>query len=143
MKISKNNFIFIILIIITYILLNFLLVGDMGFMQFTILQLIVIIVAISPIGEAILRIIYGAIKVKTKDDKEYLLPLFEEVYDSIRKQENYNNTKIKLYIDRSMTINAYAMGTRTIAITRGAIETLSEEQIKGMFAHEFRTYIAR
>lgn len=141
MKISKNNIVYIGVIIIIYILLNFLLgFRNTDLVIMTSIELILIVIAISPIGEVILRFIYGVKSVKTNKDKEYLLPLFNEVYETVRRNENYNNTKIKLYIDKSMTVNAYAMGTRTIAITRGSIETLTSDQIKGLFAHELRTY---
>lgn len=78
----------------------------------------------------ILRVIYGMKEIKTNEDKEYLQPLFEEVYESVRANENYNNDKIKLYIDKSMSPNAYVLGSRTIAVTRGAVETFSDNQIK-------------
>lgn len=88
-------------------------------------------------GEWVLRLIYGIKLVKTNKDKERLLPLFEEVYNTIKEKENYKNNHIKLYIDKSMTVNAYAIGTGTISITRGVIDTLTDNQIKGLLAHEF------
>lgn len=144
MKISINNIIFILLMIIAYIFLDCLIgLQSSSFIMIVIAQLILIVIAISPIGEFVLRIMYGAKTIKTNKDKERLLPLFNEVYETIKAKSNYHNTSIKLYIDKSMTINAYAMGTRTIAITKGAIESLTDEQIKGLFAHEFRSYSTR
>jgi len=141
LKISINNIIFITLIFIAYIFLNCLLgFQNSDLLTIIIFQLVLIGIAISPIGEFILRFIYGAKPIKTNKDKERLLPLFNEVYDTIKEKSNYRNKHIKLYIDKSMTINAYAMGTRTIAITKGAIESLTDNQIKGMLAHEFRAY---
>lgn len=109
MKISKNNIIFIILIILTYILFSCV-IGYKGIelIKMTITQLVLIAVAISPIGELVLRLIYGVRIIKTNKDKERLLPLFEEVYESIKNKENYKNNHIKLYIDKSMNVNAYA-----------------------------------
>ena len=141
MKISINNIIFITLIIIAYILLNCLLCyNSSDLLTIIIFQLVIIGIAISPIGEFILRFIYGAKSIKTNKDKERLLPLFNEVYDTIKEKSHYSNNNIKLYIDNSMNINAYAMGRRTIVITKGAMESLPDNQIKGVLAHEFRAY---
>lgn len=130
--------------IISYIFLDCLLCYNTSdLVTIIIFQLLLIIVAISPIGEFVLRFIYGAKAIKTNKDKEHLMPLFNEVYDTIKEKSNYRNKNIKLYIDKSMTINAYSMGTRTIVITKGAMESLTDNQIKGMFAHEFRTYSTR
>ena len=37
--------------------------------------------ALSPIGEVIVRLMEGAKPIQTQEDKDYLLPIFEEVYD--------------------------------------------------------------
>ena len=42
-----------------------------------------------------------------------------------------------MYIKDEATINAYAYGSNTIVITRGALESFDEEQLKGLLAHEF------
>ena len=72
----------------------------------------------------------GARPLKTKKEKAYLEPLFDEVSGHISK------VKLRLYIVNDFSINAFAIGTRTIAITKGAINGLSEEQLKGLIAHE-------
>lgn len=36
-----------------------------------------------------------------------------------------------------MNVQSVAIGSNTIAITKGAMNTLSEDEIKGIFAHEF------
>lgn len=138
MKISKNNIVFIAVAVLAYVLILILL-GYRGtiLIEWIGVQIGLIGMAISPIGEAVLRLIYGIKRVKINADKEKLLPLFEEVYRDIRKNESYHNTGIKLYIDNSMSVNAYAVGSRTIAVTKGAIESLSDNQIKGLLAHEF------
>ncbi len=142
MKISINNIIFILLMIIAYIFLDCLIGFQSSDLLTVILfQLVIIGIAISPIGEFVLRFIYGAKAIKTNKDKERILPLFNDVYDTIKEKSNFRNNKIKLYIDNSMSVNAYAMGTRTIVITKGAMESLPDNQIKGILAHEFRSYI--
>lgn len=131
-----NNIVFSLLLIIGYILLAFLI----ELPALLIIQLILIVIAISPIGEGIQRFIYGARPIKTNKDKEKLFPLFMEVYDTIREKKTYTNRHIKLHIDRSMNMNAYAIGRNTIAITKGAMMGLTDNQIKGLLAHEFRSF---
>ena len=138
MKISKNNLIVIVLLYIAYI------VFDVVFFEFPsgtffyvlFMQLTFALIAISPIGAMVLRLLYGC-KELTKTEREYLQPIFEEVYMSVAETNPRVNKGIQLYIDNDMNINAYATGSNTIAVTRGAYEQLSEEELKGILAHEF------
>lgn len=43
---------------------------------------------------------------------------------------------IKSAISDTMMVNAFAIGRNTIAVTAGAIQTLTPDQIKGIMAHE-------
>ena len=36
-----------------------------------------------------------------------------------------------------MIVNAFALGRNTIVVTRGIMSALSDEEIKGVLAHEF------
>lgn len=93
--------------------------------------------ALSPIGEFILRRSVGARPLATQKDKDYLLPLFQSVYDEVLELNPKTSKKIKLYIAEDYTVNAFAVGRNTIVLNRGAIEGFSEEQLKGVIAHEF------
>ena len=73
--------------------------------------------------------------VETKQEKEYIFPLFQEVYRSA-KEVNPKLPKMKPYIIDTMAINACAIGSHTIAITKGAIDTFSEEELQGIILHE-------
>lgn len=44
--------------------------------------------------------------------------------------------EIKVYTVDSLVVNAYAIGRHTIAVTRGAMETFSEDELKSVIAHE-------
>ncbi len=93
--------------------------------------------SVSPLGEITARLLEGVRPVQTQTDKDYLLPIFEEVYvDALQYTPNLNKD-IKLYIADTMTVNAFAMGRHTIAVTRGAMETFTREELKGILAHEF------
>ena len=43
---------------------------------------------------------------------------------------------IKIYIIDSMTVNACAIGKHTVAVTKGAMQTFSEDELKAVLAHE-------
>lgn len=92
--------------------------------------------ALSPIGEIILRFTEGAKPIQTQQDKDYLLPIFEEVYQEAKKFSPNLNQDITLYVTDSMTVNAFAVGRKTIAVTRGAVNTFSSDELKGILSHE-------
>ncbi len=93
--------------------------------------------AVSPIGEALARVLEGAKPIQTQQDKDYLLPIFEEVYGEVLKTTPQLSKDIKIYITESMAVNAFALGSRTIAVTRGALYAFSSEELKGILSHEF------
>ena len=95
-----------------------------------------IAVALSPIGEAMLRRLKGCRPLKTKKEKDYLQPLFDEVFQSAKETNPNLSDDIKLYLVDSMGVNSFAIGRKTIAVTEGATATLSEEELKGIIAHE-------
>jgi len=96
-----------------------------------------ITIALSPVGEVLLRAIYGLRTASTREEKEYLLPVFEEVYEMAKEKFPKLSKNVKLYIEDTMIVNALAMGRNTIAVTRGAVKTLSQDELKGVIAHEF------
>lgn len=93
--------------------------------------------ALSPLGEAIARIQEGAKPLQTQQDKDYLLPIFEEVYEDVLNITPSISKNIKIYITESMSVNAFALGSNTIAVTRGALYTFSVDELKGILSHEF------
>lgn len=93
-------------------------------------------IALSPIGECILRFTEGCKPLQTKEETEYLLPLFEEVYQGAMEQFPDLNREIQIYITDAMYVNAFAVGRKTVAVTRGAVATFSREELKGVIAHE-------
>jgi heat shock protein HtpX len=99
-------------------------------------------IALSPLGEAILRFIEGARRPATKQEKDYLLSLYDEVYESAKEVNKNLSPNIKLFVSDKMFINAFAVGKKTICLTRGAIESFSTEELKGVMAHELG-HIAR
>jgi heat shock protein HtpX len=106
------------------------------FYPFLGLELASLALAFSPAGEWLLRVMSGARKIRTERDREYLTPIFESVYEDVKTNNKRISRKIELYIEETKDINAYAFGSNSISVTRGAMENLTEEQLKGVFAHE-------
>ncbi len=93
--------------------------------------------ALSPAGEALARVLEGAKPIYTEQDKNYLLPIFDEVYDEALRTTPSLRQDIQIYITESMAVNAFALGNRTIAVTRGALYAFSSDELKGILSHEF------
>ena len=137
MKFIKSNVIFFIWLAVYIALFTSLAMSDPEvFFAMLVLELISIAIAFSPLGEKILRVMSGARKIRTERDREYLAPIFEAVYSDVQAQNKRISQKIALYIEESKDINAYAFGSNSISVTRGAMEALSENQLKGVIAHE-------
>lgn len=92
--------------------------------------------ALSPLGEIIVRFAEGAKPIQTQEDKDYLIPIFGEVYEEAKDFSPKINKDINLYVTDSMAVNAFAVGRKTVAVTRGAIYTFSPDELKGVLAHE-------
>ena len=86
-------------------------------------------------GERIQKLLNGVRPPETSREKEYLLPLFESVYEDA-KALYPDFPRIKIFIVDSLSINACAIGKHTISVTQGAIDTFSSEELQAIIAHE-------
>lgn len=93
-------------------------------------------IALSPVGEWILRFQTGCKKIKRREYQDYLYPLFQDVYDRARKLEPSIAADIQLYINDDEEANAFATGRKTICVTKGLLN-LPPEQVKATLGHEF------
>lgn len=93
-------------------------------------------IALSPIGEWILRFQLGCKKITRSDQLNFLEPLFEEVYSRAKERDPSLSDDIRLFINAEDSINAFATGRKTICVNSGLL-TLPQEQIKATLAHEF------
>jgi len=94
-------------------------------------------IALSEEAEAVWHMVSGIRPLRLKSEKERLLPLFEEVYHGALWANPDLSKSIKLYIKEDMTINAFSFGKSTLVLTRGSIELLDDDCLKGLLAHEF------
>ncbi len=100
------------------------------------IYLISLVIALSPLGEWILRMQTGCKKMKNADDIARMQPLFDEVYARAKAKNPELPDKVKLFINESDDPNAFATGRKTVCVTRGLFN-YSDEHIKGVLAHEF------
>lgn len=94
------------------------------------------VIALSPIGEWILRMQNGCKEVSDPVDKERFEPLFREVYNKAKQMNPELPDDIRLFISDNADPNAFATGRKTVCVTKG-LAIYSDEQIKGVLAHEF------
>ena len=130
MMVAKKNPLYVLCSIIYFILGLRVFGGTMIFFY-----IIFFLIAFSPLGEIIFRYIEKVRKIETKREKELLNPIWEEVYNEAKRQYP-QLTNIKLCVIDKMTVNALALGKHTIAISKGAIDTFSEDELKAILTHE-------
>ena len=133
----KSNWPYLLWVVI-YIFLSWLIFGATkeSFFIVVIAYAVSILVALSPLGESLLRLIEGARRLKTSEEINYLQPIFNEVYQSAKENNPKLSGNIELFLTDKMYVNAFACGKNTVALTKGAINTFSADELKGVIAHE-------
>jgi Zn-dependent protease with chaperone function len=102
-----------------------------------VIYILVICLALCPIGDLLLRIINDVRELATKAEISRLSPIFNEVYSRAKTRTPYIGNDIKLLILDDFMPSAFSFGRNTIVVSRGILETMSDEEIKGLLAHEF------
>lgn len=114
--------------------------GTMPFWQAlligVVLYAISLVIALSPIGEWILRMQTGCRKIKRVEQINFIEPIFREVYDKAKKLDPSIPDDVRLYMNSDEDANAFATGRKTICITEGMLH-MPEAQIKATLGHEF------
>ncbi len=154
-KIFKlHNFSTLIYLLLNIVIITFtigLIYSDnlwYAFLCGLILYMVSVIISLSSIGEWLLRIeckciaLNGKKKNSKKDKyiKEYAMyqrinPLFQEVVDKARENKAYLPENIRLFYTNGSTLNAFALGRKTICMTEGLL-ILPDDEIKAVLAHE-------
>lgn len=133
--------------VLIYLGVNVLIIGTVFTALFTlpfgwgvlaggIVYLASIIVALSPIGEWILRQQTGCKLVTDTADIQRLEPLFREVYEMARKENPMISEDVRIFMNDDMVPNAFATGRKTMCVTRGLLQ-YSDAEIKATLGHEF------
>ena len=105
--------------------------------------LVCFIFVFTPLAEKLWRIISGVRPLRLKKEKDRLFPLFKEVYLESIPISPTMPRKIRLHIQEDMSINAFAFGRSTLVLTKGSINLLSDDCLKGLMAHEFGHFANR
>lgn len=135
---NLGSLLFLILNVgLLYLMLYFAESTKEEFIVATIIYVLVFIIGLSPIGDFILSLSMGAKKIKRTDYIIKMCPLFDIVYEKAKKKTPYISKRIKLkIIPNDDTVNAFAVGQRTICVTKGLLD-LDDESIMAILAHEF------
>ena len=142
LKISVIIYLILNLLIISWIVFNlfffffFALNIILAILFSFVLYFISIVIALSPIGEWIMRRQLGCKKIENIRLLKYIDPIFTEVYEKARKLDPSIPENVKLYVNDSEEPNAFATGRKTVCITKGLIN-MPSDQIKATFGHEF------
>ena len=100
------------------------------------LYVLSLMIALSPIGEVILRWQTGCKKITDPYVLQRIEPLFREVYSKALAMNPELPQNIKIFMSEDTAPNAFATGRKTLCITRGLL-AYSDEHIKGVLGHEF------
>jgi len=133
--------------VIIYLVLNVFLIGGLcamftaekpviGFLVGLVLYLISLSIALSPVGEWMLRRQTGCEALTDPQDIAFLNPLFQEVYQKAQMLDPTIPNDVTLFISDDPDPNAFATGRKTVCVTRGLM-SMPVEQIKATLGHEF------
>lgn len=132
----KNNPIYFVCSLFYYVISSLLLGGTAkSFLIVLTVYSVSLIIGFNHLGEKLLRLLNRVRPLETKRETEYLQPLFDEVYERAKKKYK-RLRKIEICVIDNMTVNAMALGRRTIAVTKGAMQTFTEDELKAVIGHE-------
>ncbi len=135
---KRSNFGAIIYLVLNTILLLLIFGSEdiRGFFAVLAVYFCSLAVALSPVGEFILRLQTGSKVIKRVDVSNKIQPIFDRVYQKAKQKDNSIANDIKLFINYDPMPNAFAVGRKTVCITSGLLD-LPDEEIEAILAHEF------
>lgn len=145
-KLTRKSNIFILI----YLVLNVLVIGYViqllfgettmpywiAFLVGLVIYGISLVIALSPVGEWILRFQTGCRKINRIEQINFIEPLFRDVYGRARQLDPSIPEDVQLFVNDDENANAFATGRKTICVTEGLLH-LPEDQIKAALGHEF------
>lgn len=90
----------------------------------------------SNVGECALRVISEARPLIFRE-KNKLMPMIQDVQQAIQKTMGFASVSVHVLILDSPLPNAFVLGRKTLIISRMLYETISNEELKAVIAHEF------
>ena len=100
------------------------------------IYLISITIALSPLGEMLVRYQSGCQKIRDQNVLQRIQPLFNKVHREAKRMNPSLPDKIKLYIEDQEYPNAFATGRKTVCITKGLLK-MPDPYIEAILGHEF------
>ena len=97
---------------------------------------VIIVICLSDVPEFILRLTNDIRHIATDTEKERLLEIFNNVKERGEAYSKMIDYNLNLYIIDSVSVNAFAVGRHTIAVTRGLMATMNDDEIEAIIAHE-------
>jgi len=110
--------------------------GLVGFVLFVIISFGIAKFMVSKGGNKVLGFIAPARKMSNRE-QERVKHIIANIQAEIKSKKGVSIDNIKLYTMESPLLNAFAMGKDILGITVGALETLDDEELAGLIAHEF------
>lgn len=126
---------YLLLVALVYFVEDGAIDSKTAFLGVGIIYLISFIIAISPVGEWLIRVSTGCHKITEPAIINRLNWIWQDVLDAAHEYNNCIKPRIKLFIHYDDSYNAFACGRHSICIHRGLLE-LSDDDIKGILSHE-------
>jgi len=135
-KFAKNSPLYLVSSAIYYVLASLMLGARWySFLLAGFFYLVSLLIVFSSLGEKLLRMVEQVRKLEVRREKDQLLPIFNEVYEQA-KLKNPGLGHIEMCLIEKMEINACAIGKHTVAVTKGAVDSFGEDELKALIAHE-------
>ncbi|UMZ73023.1 M48 family metalloprotease [Natranaerofaba carboxydovora] len=91
--------------------------------------------ALSPVGESIVRVLYRA-----EELPQHQKNRIDSLWNEVKKESEINleefNVKPEFFMLNDNFVNAFALGSNTVIFTRGFLSVSTDEEFKGILAHE-------
>jgi len=90
---------------------------------------------LTTLGESLLRFTTGMRK-SIQRENQRIQPLLDDLYHEAKVAGLELKERPELYVADQPFPNAFALGRRTIAVTSGLLKSATDEELKGILAHE-------
>lgn len=136
--IKAKNWGLLVWVFLNFIIIELFLViaGPVGLIAGPVIYMVSLVIALSPIGEFILRQSNACRAIKDKKIEAKIKPIFDKVYAEAREKNPEISPKVKLFMCDEECENAFATGRRTVCITKG-LAKMDDDHIAAIMAHEF------
>ena len=90
--------------------------------------------ALSPFGEKINRFVYGC-RPATKEERTIIEGAWKTVLAAAEEVDRGKYGNPELFVNEQKHANAFAIGARTICVTRGLLSVVNQNELAGILAH--------